>query len=221
MTTAQFLLQVLDELSESDFHRFKFYLQDSTGFKPIAGGVLEGKSRVEMAFLLQKHYAQEARDISRKILLEIPRRDLVQDMFGEGGASGAEGRAEAQRKRETPESRESSGTVSDPLENEVLPLKKNKVEPKLLTDKELMTLAKNMGHNWKQIGIQFLDLQSYEIDQCEVQHRTVVLQSFEMFKCWRNREKEGATALKLHSILANKECPISSEQFDCLLDKNH
>ncbi|XP_078392072.1 uncharacterized protein LOC144674724 isoform X2 [Cetorhinus maximus] len=190
MTTAQFLLQVLDELSESDFHRFKFYLQDSTGFKPIAGGVLEGKSRVEMAFLLQKHYAQEARDISRKILLEIPRRDLVQDMFGEGGASGAEGRAE-------------------------------EVEPKLLTDKELMTLAKNMGHNWKQIGIQFLDLQSYEIDQCEVQHRTVVLQSFEMFKCWRNREKEGATALKLHSILANKECPISSEQFDCLLDKNH
>ncbi|XP_041036086.1 uncharacterized protein LOC121273169 isoform X3 [Carcharodon carcharias] len=174
-----------------------------------------------MVFLLQKHYAEEARDISRKILLKIPRRDLVENMYGQGVTSGAEGRAEAQRKRETPESHGSSGTVSDPLENEVLLLKKNKVKPKLLTDKELMTLAKNMGHNWKQIGIQFLDLQSYEIEQCEVQHRTVVLQSFEMFKCWRNREKEGATALKLHSILANKDCPISSEHFDCLLDKNH
>ncbi|XP_041036085.1 uncharacterized protein LOC121273169 isoform X2 [Carcharodon carcharias] len=190
MTTAQFLLNVLDELTESDFLRFKFYLQDSTEFKPIASGLLEGKSRLEMVFLLQKHYAEEARDISRKILLKIPRRDLVENMYGQGVTSGAEGRAE-------------------------------EVKPKLLTDKELMTLAKNMGHNWKQIGIQFLDLQSYEIEQCEVQHRTVVLQSFEMFKCWRNREKEGATALKLHSILANKDCPISSEHFDCLLDKNH
>ncbi|GCC41539.1 hypothetical protein chiPu_0025937, partial [Chiloscyllium punctatum] len=91
MTTGQFLLEVLDELSENDFKRFRFHLENSAEFKPIARGRLEGKSRQEMASLLQHNYGKQARDISRKVLLQIPRRDLVGKMFGDGNMSGSEG----------------------------------------------------------------------------------------------------------------------------------
>ncbi|XP_060676999.1 uncharacterized protein LOC132805771 [Hemiscyllium ocellatum] len=219
MTTGQFLLEVLDELSENDFERFRFHLENSAEFKPIARGRSEGKSRQEMASLLQHNYGKQARDISRKVLLQIPRRDLVGKMFGDGNLSGSES-TRVQRKRERLKDCESDGALSEPSDNEMIMSKKNKVELKILTDKKLMQLAKNMGHNWQQIGIQFLDLQSHEIEQCEAQQRLVVLQRFEMLKCWRNREKEGATAVKLHSILSNKECPISSAQLNCLLEEN-
>ncbi|XP_067881106.1 pyrin-like [Heterodontus francisci] len=217
MATAKFLLKVLDELSEEDIERFKFYLTDDTEFKSIPRGRLQGKSPVQLATLLQEHYAEQAPDISRKILLKIPRRDLVEMMFGDTRES--EGRTQAQQKRERPE--DHSVSVSDPLEREMSTSQKKNVEPKTLTDKKLMQLANNMGQNWKQIGIQFLDLQSWEIEQCESQHPHIVMQIFEMLKHWKNREREKATALKLHSILAERECPISSEQFDCLLEENH
>ncbi|XP_020380031.1 caspase b-like [Rhincodon typus] len=219
MTTRQFLLEVLDELSEDDFERFLFFLGDNVEFKPIPRGRLEGKSRQQMASLLQDFYAEEAQDICRKILNQIPKVDLVKKMFGDGNTNGSKG-TPVQKKRERLEGCEFDGVLSDPLDNEIIMSKKNKMEPKILTDQKLMQLAENMGHNWQQIGIQFLGLQSYEIEQCESQHLLVVMQRFEMLKCWRNREKEGATALKLHSILANKECPISSAQFDFLQKGN-
>ncbi|XP_078065132.1 uncharacterized protein LOC144491338 [Mustelus asterias] len=217
MTTSQFLLQVLDELSEDEFERFKFHLEDSNDFEPIARGLLEKKARVDVAFLLQKHYSRQARTISRDILLKLPRQDLLERMFGKGDSS----HSQARRKRQRPEGRDSSGIAPDCSENEKSPSKKSKAEPKILTDQTLIALAQAMGHSWKQIGIQFLELQSYEIERCESQELTVVMQRFEMLKSWRNREKEKATAHNLHSILSNRECPISSAQLDCLRKDIH
>ncbi|XP_038642625.1 uncharacterized protein zgc:174906 [Scyliorhinus canicula] len=217
MATAKFLLQVLDELSQDELERFKFHLQNTIEFKSIATGLLENKTRVELAHLLQKHFAEQALDISKHVLLQIPRHDLVTKMFGKGDMSDSEGRDPEKRKRGRVGD---CGTASSLSENEMPTSKKNKVETKVLKDKTLMALAETMGHNWKQIGIQFLELKGYVIDQCELKEATVILQSFEMLKSWRNREKEEATALKLHSILANGKCPIGSEQLECLLEDN-
>ncbi|GCB76789.1 hypothetical protein scyTo_0019931 [Scyliorhinus torazame] len=125
------------------------------------------------------------------------------------------------RKRGKPRDCGTAETASNLSENEMSTPKKNKVETKAVEDKTLMALAETMGHNWKQIGIQFLELKGYVIDQCELKEATVILQSFEMLKNWKNREKEGATALKLYSILANEKCPIGSEQLECLLEDTH
>ncbi|XP_067832865.1 pyrin-like [Heptranchias perlo] len=220
MTTARFLLQVLDELSEKDAKRFTFFLKDSTEWKPIPNGRLENKCPVEMASLLVEHYGEQAAVITRKILLELPRHDLVKKMFEDAERSETEERKQAQRKRERPEGRDCAGSGPDPSEGEMSKAKKHKAEP--LTDQKLMQLAGKMGHNWKRIGIEFLELKNYVIEQCESQNQhQITMQIFKMLVHWRNREKEQATAHRLHSILATKDCPISPEQFDCLRDENH
>ncbi|GCC20085.1 hypothetical protein chiPu_0018727 [Chiloscyllium punctatum] len=167
--------------------------------------------RDKLDLLTLAHHQREVEDVENP---EGKESQAWRDVANKGAHVGAD------RKRERLKDCESDGALSEPSDNEMIMSKKNKVKPKILTDKKLMQLAKNMGHNWQQIGIQFLDLQSHEIDQCEAQQRLVVLQRFEMLKCWRNREKEGATAVKLHSILSNKECPISSAQLNCLLEEN-
>uniref|UniRef100_UPI00398E455D caspase b-like isoform X2 n=1 Tax=Pristiophorus japonicus TaxID=55135 RepID=UPI00398E455D len=186
MSTAKFLIQVLDELNDTEVKRFNFHLKFRES-NPIPSGQLEDRSREEIASLLVQYYAEQAREITRETLFQVPRRDLLK-MFADGKRGRSEG-------------------------------SKQEVEPKTLTDKTLMQLAGKMGHQWKQIGIEFLELKSYEIEQCESPNQSMVMQTFKMLNLWRNREKEAATGSRLHTILATRDCPISSEQLDCLLQK--
>uniref|UniRef100_UPI00398F8291 uncharacterized protein isoform X1 n=1 Tax=Pristiophorus japonicus TaxID=55135 RepID=UPI00398F8291 len=215
MSTAKFLIQVLDELNDTEVKRFNFHLKFRES-NPIPSGQLEDRSREEIASLLVQYYAEQAREITRETLFQVPRRDLLK-MFADGKRGRSEGSKQAQRK--SPVCCDSAGTVSDPSVSEEVNAKKSKVEPKTLTDKTLMQLAGKMGHQWKQIGIEFLELKSYEIEQCESPNQSMVMQTFKMLNLWRNREKEAATGSRLHTILATRDCPISSEQLDCLLQK--
>ncbi|XP_051865591.1 uncharacterized protein si:ch211-114l13.9 [Pristis pectinata] len=219
MTSKHFILEVLDELTARELNRFIFFLNDSTEWKPIPSGRLEDQPREEIALLLQNHYGNQVVDVARKILHDIPRRDLIERMFKDAERDGSIGMT-GERKRDRPEGQDSAGTMSDRSENNNPNPKKNKVEAKLLTDKQLMKLASKMGHNGKQIGIQFLKLESYEIDQCESQAPTLIMQNFNILQLWRNREKKNATAKRLHAILASNDCPISSECIDWLLEEN-
>ncbi|XP_078287409.1 uncharacterized protein LOC144611936 isoform X2 [Rhinoraja longicauda] len=188
MALTRFLLKVLDELSADDLKRFTFFLGNSAEEEAIPRGRLEGKTCEDIAILLQKHYGQQAWDVTRKILLDVPRRDLVEKMFAGGEVDWARGG--------------SQGEIA-----------------KTLTDKQLMKLASQMGDNWMPIGIQFLNLKSYEIQRCESQS-SHVMKIFTMLEMWRDRKKKEATAKQLHSILASRDCPISSECIDWLHEEN-
>ncbi|XP_059812060.1 uncharacterized protein zgc:174906 [Hypanus sabinus] len=219
MTPKCLILKVLDELTEEDLKRFKFHLRESVKRKLIPSGQLEDKTRVEIAQLLQNHYGEKAVDITRDVIHAIPRRDL-EGMFADGGERNGSIEKTQERKRERPKGQDSVGTVSDPSESENPIPKKNKLEAKPVTEKQLMRLASKLGRNWKRIGIEFLNLKECDIDHCVSDEQDVVMQRFKMLVLWKNREKAVATAERLHTILANKDCPISSEDIDCLLEEN-
>ncbi|XP_055521988.1 uncharacterized protein LOC129716134 [Leucoraja erinacea] len=211
MAPSRSLLRVLDELSASDLSRFVFLLADGAGDgETIPRGRLEGETREGIASLLRRHFAGRAMAVTRKILLEVPRRDLVEGMLAvdEDHARGST----PERKRAIPEVQDGGGTVcGTPAPKKIREITKT------LTDRQLMKLATKMGHNWKQIGIQFLQLQDYEIQRCE-QEPCAVMRTFSMLRLWRDRGKNEATASHLHSILGTRDCPISSECIDWLLE---
>ncbi|XP_072927190.1 THO complex subunit 1 [Hemitrygon akajei] len=219
MTPKRLILKVLDELTEENLNRFTFYLRESDKRKPIPSSQLEDKKREKIVQLLLNHYGEKAVDITRDIIHEIPRRDL-EWMFADGGERNGSIERTQERKRERPEGQNSAGTVSDPSESENPIPKKNKLEAKPVIEKQLMRLASKLGRNWKRIGIEFLDLKECDIDHCVSDEQDVVMQRFKMLVLWKNREKAAATAERLHTILANKDCPISSEDIDCLLEGN-
>ncbi|XP_072104986.1 uncharacterized protein [Mobula birostris] len=219
MTPKCLILKVLDELTAGDLEKFIFHLRESDEWDPIPISQLEDKARVEIAQLLQEHYGKQAVDITRKVIRNIPRRDL-EGMFADGGERNGSIERTQERKREKPEDQDSTGTVSDPSESENPIPKKKRLEAKPLTDKQLVTLASKFGHNWKRIGIEFLNLTECQIEHCESSEQDVVMQRFKMLKLWRDREKKAATAERLHTILANRDCPISSEAIDWLLEES-
>ncbi|XP_078287408.1 uncharacterized protein LOC144611936 isoform X1 [Rhinoraja longicauda] len=218
MALTRFLLKVLDELSADDLKRFTFFLGNSAEEEAIPRGRLEGKTCEDIAILLQKHYGQQAWDVTRKILLDVPRRDLVEKMFAGGEVDWARGGSQ-ERKRVGLPGQDCAGTVSDQLQSDKPTPKKSREIAKTLTDKQLMKLASQMGDNWMPIGIQFLNLKSYEIQRCESQS-SHVMKIFTMLEMWRDRKKKEATAKQLHSILASRDCPISSECIDWLHEEN-
>lgn len=236
MAPSRSLLRVLDELSAADLKRFVFLLAEGAGDgETIPRGRLEGETREGIASLLRRHFAGRAMAVTRKILLEVPRHDLVERMFAVdedhargstperkraipeeqdvgGTVCGTPAPKKIQRKRAIPKEQHSGGTVcGTPAPKRIREITRT------LTDRELMKLATKMGHNWKQIGIQFLQLQDYEIQRCE-HEPCAVMRTFSMLRLWRDRGKNEATASHLHSILATRDCPISSECIDWLLE---
>ncbi|XP_030432163.1 NACHT, LRR and PYD domains-containing protein 1b allele 5-like isoform X1 [Gopherus evgoodei] len=70
-----------------------------------------------------------------------------------------------------------------------------------LTDQQLMTLAKKMGKDWKEIGIECLKLEMKDIQQIQAKEEEVNVHKFLMLEKWRKGEKSNGTAQNLYDSL--------------------
>ncbi|TWW53215.1 Neoverrucotoxin subunit beta [Takifugu flavidus] len=80
----EILLNVLEDLTEEEFNKFKFYLKDPGimgGFNPVKNYQLETRERTVVVDLMVKAYKdQGAVEVTKKILEKIPRNDILQNL---------------------------------------------------------------------------------------------------------------------------------------------
>ncbi|CAL8366589.1 unnamed protein product [Lota lota] len=87
---------------------------------------------------------------------------------------------------------------------------------KLVTQKQMMTVAGAMSRNWKEVGIQGLEISSEKLDEIEADNRGQKMRAFHMLNFWRSRENTNATAAKLYSLLRNEEFALDPEKLQSL-----
>ncbi|XP_069482722.1 NACHT, LRR and PYD domains-containing protein 3-like isoform X2 [Ambystoma mexicanum] len=74
------LLDLLEELTEKDFKKFKFHLESfpvTVGKSKVPRGSLEKADHMDTIELMRSHYDQSALQITANILERIPRKDLL------------------------------------------------------------------------------------------------------------------------------------------------
>ncbi|KAH0624116.1 hypothetical protein JD844_007508 [Phrynosoma platyrhinos] len=71
----------------------------------------------------------------------------------------------------------------------------------VLTDQQLMILAKKMGKDWKVIGIQCLKLSVEDIEQIEAKDEDINIYKCKMLRKWRDSEQNNGTAQSLYECL--------------------
>lgn len=83
----------------------------------------------------------------------------------------------------------------------------------VLTDQQLMILAKKMGKDWKVIGIQCLRLSLEDIEQIAAKEEDVNMYKCMMLRKWRDSEQNNGTAQSLYECL---KCDASHEVLEIL-----
>ncbi|XP_074046938.1 uncharacterized protein LOC141490685 [Macrotis lagotis] len=97
--------------------------------------------------------------------------------------------------------------ISDSLpEKEIYTKRIKQVDPsepikEVLSDKQLMTLAKKFGKEWIQLGIANLGLEIADIDAIQEKYEDITVCKFRMLKKWQERERNNATAKNLYNCL--------------------
>lgn len=103
---------------------------------------------------------------------------------------------------------------------EVVPPKKS-FNTELVTEKELMTVARAIGQSWREVAIVALEVPSVKLEQFVADNPNCqVNQVFAALRYWRNIQRNRATASCLHSLLSQPHLALSQEAFNFLLEKN-
>lgn len=74
----------------------------------------------------------------------------------------------------------------------------------LLTDQQLMAIAKLFGAEWKEVAIECLQMEMKDIQQIQAKEQEVNIQKFLLLSKWREREQSNGTAQNLYSRLSEK-----------------
>lgn len=88
----------------------------------------------------------------------------------------------------------------------------------LVTEKQLMSVARATGKRWREIGRLALDIPSEKLEQIEEDHSQHVERVFAMLRYWRTRQRDKATAAHLHSLLSQDDWALPPESIDFLLE---
>lgn len=88
----------------------------------------------------------------------------------------------------------------------------------LVKEKQLMTVARAIGRQWRDIGRSALDVPSVKLEQFEEDHPLHVERVFAMLRYWRTRQRENATAARLHALLCQGDWALPPENIDFLLE---
>ncbi|KAG6923043.1 hypothetical protein G0U57_000093 [Chelydra serpentina] len=206
MEMGEQLLHILEELSEEEFKKFTFYLPNVGTTPHIRRGRLDGASRVQVAQLLVQTYPREALGVTSQVLRQIPRLDLVPGrQLQPGGETGNSG----------DDANHSEAANSGAGASELQAYERQS----LVSEQQLMKLAGKMGRTWRQIGIEFLGLENHRLEQIEENNPGDTKQrAFNMLLEWRKQARQGATVIRLHSILSQDGVPLQPEALDCLRD---
>ncbi|XP_056131325.1 uncharacterized protein zgc:174906 [Lampris incognitus] len=93
--------------------------------------------------------------------------------------------------------------------------------PDLVTERQLMLVARTIGRSWKEIGRLALSVPSVKLEQIEEDcPNNHVERVFAMLRYWCACMRENATAAHLHSLLSQGDWALSSESIDFLLKKS-
>ncbi|XP_032998540.1 apoptosis-associated speck-like protein containing a CARD [Lacerta agilis] len=181
------LLQILEDLTAEEFRKFVFHLESIPDRSVrIPRGKLEKVSPVELAELLARYFPGKELEVAAHALEKIPRRDILRDLLRDVAVG------DRPSGRETPAMEASVGLV------EAAPAQSSQV----VSQQQLMKLARKLGRKWKTIAIEFLGVENSRLEQIEEEnHKDVVMQAFYMLWEWRNREGGRATAANLYLIL--------------------
>ncbi|KAL7859295.1 hypothetical protein SRHO_G00144420 [Serrasalmus rhombeus] len=108
------------------------------------------------------------------------------------------------------------------LPAEEVPLKQpRKTSSGIVTDKQLMLVARHIGSSWKEVGRAVLEISSIRLEQImEENPRNLRECVFTMLRDWTMREREKATADRLHSLLTQEEIAVVPGSIDFLLEDN-
>ncbi|KAK2851428.1 hypothetical protein Q5P01_007704 [Channa striata] len=121
-------------------------------------------------------------------------------------------------------SKQTSGTKETPRKRkQTLHLQEiissKKIEgPRLVGEKQLMTVARAIGKCWREIGRLALNIHSVKLEQIEEDHPLHVERVFAMLRYWRTCQREKATAARLHSLLSQEDWALPPESIDFLLE---
>ncbi|XP_075013571.1 uncharacterized protein LOC142085481 isoform X2 [Calonectris borealis] len=78
------------------------------------------------------------------------------------------------------------------------------IETKILTDQQLMMIAKLFGRQWREIAIECLQMEMKDIEQIQATEEEVNMQKFLVLSKWRDREQSNGTAEALYRSLHEK-----------------
>lgn len=88
----------------------------------------------------------------------------------------------------------------------------------LVTEKQLMTVARAVGQSWREVAIMALEVPSVKLEQIVADNPNCqVLQVFAALCYWRNIQGNRATASCLHSLLSQPDLALSQEALIFLL----
>ncbi|NWS65282.1 CRADD protein, partial [Chunga burmeisteri] len=188
------LLALQRALTEEQFQTLKYLLEDRV---PL--GQLRPATRPELCSLLLQRFPGQALHITADLLHQISRHDLIRLYQLPGAEEEIPGEKENAAGSSVP-SRCGENAGCPPASSPFSPPFRN---PRRLTEKDLIQIARKLGKEWQEVGIGCLGLERSRLDQIrEDNPHNVVMQSFEMLREWRQREKEEATAPRLHACLA-------------------
>lgn len=96
----------------------------------------------------------------------------------------------------------------------------SKTSTMLVTEKQLMTVARAVGQSWREVAIMALEVPSVKLEQITADNpHCHVNQVFAALRYWKNIQRNKATASYLHSLLSQPDLTLPQEAFNFLLDK--
>lgn len=118
--------------------------------------------------------------------------------------------------KETPAKRKGTTEIQDSAP----PKSKRSQCKSLVTEKQLMSVARAVGRSWREIGRTGLDIPTVKLEQIEEDHSTHTERVFAMLRYWSTSQREKATAAHLHSLLSRGDCALPPESIDFLLESD-
>ncbi|CAB1336682.1 unnamed protein product [Coregonus sp. 'balchen'] len=203
-----FVLQHADSLSLLSRHEYK-QVKALTNPSKQAQDLLDHvihKGPTAAEKLLRLLRGKEMQETFPKLLFlkELPVND--QRAAGETGTGGNE---VIRKRRQTVESEEN------------LPAKQTCKDAgtKMVVEKDLMRVARRIGHSWREIGTGALDIPSVKLEQIQENYpHSHVDRVFAMLRYWSTLKRHEATAANLHSLLCQDDWALPPDSIDFLLD---
>ncbi|KAJ7425620.1 caspase recruitment domain-containing protein 8 [Willisornis vidua] len=76
--------------------------------------------------------------------------------------------------------------------------------PPVLTDQQLLAVAKQLGRQWREIAIECLEMEMKDIEDIKAMEEEVNMQKFLVLSRWRDRQQSSGTAAALQRSLGDK-----------------
>lgn len=185
------LLEVHQALTDGQIGELKFLLE-----KRVPAGLLQSASRPELCRILLQRFPGNSLQVTARILQQLGRCDLIQH-FQLPLEEQIPEETPWEPNGDTPKVRGDPTSGCHPARIPAPP-----VNPRRLTERDLMQVAQRLGKNWQEVGIMCLELEQSRLEQIQEENPSnPIMWNFEMLREWWRRKRHEATAFRLRSCL--------------------